>query len=245
MSICKEKQLIEGSDGYSTFFGLTNTELTSVRELIKLQWLSRIEEFNQSLVEKFKSIEMDRYHELSHLLPHEKIWSKSKRILSSDACEKIRQTSLIKSLEAEFGPFLISGEDGIEKEEIYWRIVRPNCASDIGPLHADSWFWSLGNWKTPARHKRIKVWISIYSEAGKNGFKLIRGSHRKQWKYHGEERDGYVKPVFDDDITDLSAEIFPGSPGKAIVFNDNLLHGGVVGETTTRVSLEFTMFVRI
>ena len=37
--------------------------------------------------------------------------------------------------------------------------------------------------------------------------------------------------------------IFSNS-GEAIIFNDQLLHGGVVGKNETRVSLEFTMFVK-
>ena len=33
-------------------------------------------------------------------------------------------------------------------------------------------------------------------------------------------------------------------PGTVIIFNDKLLHGGVVNEgSETRVSMEFTMFV--
>jgi hypothetical protein len=240
----KAADAINGQDGFSTNFGFTENELYKVRELIKSQWLSRIEDFQRGLGKKFETIEMDQYHELAYLIPHEKMWPKSKRILGTDACDIIRQTSLVKSLETEFGSLTISGEDGIEKEEIYWRLVRPISVNDVGPLHADGWFWTLNNWLTPPNHKRLKVWISIYSEPGKNGFKFVRGSHKKEWKYHGEFRDGYVKPVLDEDDSKMECEIFEGVPGRAILFNDNLLHGGVSGGSTTRVSLEFTIFVK-
>jgi hypothetical protein len=53
-----------------------------------------------------------------------------------------------------------------------------------------------------------------------------------------------VKPQIDEDENSLDAIIFDSKPGDAIVFHDRLLHGGAVGGSSTRVSLEFTMFVK-
>ena len=238
------RKMLKGSEGFSTDVRFTAEELAMVRGLIKAQWLKRIEESGAGRSKVFENLEMNRYHEQCHILDHKNMWPKSKRILSADAVKTIRQTSLIKTLEAEFGPFAISGEDGIEKEEIYWRLVRPNGASDVGPLHADQWFWALGHGTTPVGHQRVKVWISIYSEMGQNGFKYVAGSHKKEWRYHGVEKDGFTKPQIDEDESILGAEIFKSQPGQAIVFHDKLLHGGAPGGNTTRVSLEFTMFVK-
>ncbi len=238
------KKILEGPDGFSTGLRFNSDELETVRGLIKLQWLQRIKETSSGLAKVFENLDMNRYHEKSHLLDHKNMWPKSKRILGSDAVQTIRQTSLIKALEAEFGQFEISGEDGIEKEEIYWRLVRPDGLTDVGPLHADEWFWKLGHGQTPVGHQRVKVWISIFSEPGKNGFKFVAGSHKKDWRYHGVERDGFVKPEIDEDEASLGAEFFQGKPGDAIVFHDRLLHGGQPGGTFSRVSLEFTMFVK-
>ena len=52
------------------------------------------------------------------------------------------------------------------------------------------------------------------------------------------------KPKIGISEKDLNVEIFNSQPGEAIVFNDQLLHGGVVGQSKTRVSLEFTIFVK-
>jgi hypothetical protein len=79
---------------------------------------------------------------------------------------------------------------------------------------------------------------------GQNGFKYVAGSHRKKWRYHGVLKDGLMKPQIDEDESALGAEIFMSQPGQAIVFHDKLLHGGAPGGSTTRVSLEFTMFVK-
>ncbi len=235
--------MLEGPEGFNTELRFAADELEMVRSLIKAQYLQRIEESGAGRSKLFASLEMNRYHEQCNILDHKTMWPKSKRILGSEAVKAIRQTSLIKALEGEFGPFVISGEDGIEKEEVYWRLVRPNCATDVGPLHADNWFWALGHGTTPAGHQRVKVWVSIYSEAGQNGFKYVAGSHQKEWRYHGVTRDGFIKPQIDEDESMLDVEIFRSDPGQAIVFHDKLLHGGAAGGNTTRVSLEFTMFV--
>jgi hypothetical protein len=237
-------KMLDGADGFTIDLSLNNEDLSLVRDLIRSQWLKRIDDYKSGLSCQFNSIEMDQYHTLCHLVDHNNMWPKSKRILSKDSLKKLRKTSLFLKLEDEFGKFVISGEDGIEIEEVYWRLVRPDNLNDVGPIHADKWFWDLGHGSTPSGHRRIKVWISIFSEIGKNGFKFIRGSHKKKWRYHGVERDSIIKPQIDEDISTLDAEIFKGHPGQAIIFHDSLLHGGEVGGTTTRVSLEFTMFVK-
>lgn len=238
------KQMLEGPVGFSTDLSFLPSELSMVRKLIKEQWLQRIEESGAGRAKFFENLDMDRYHEQCHDLDHKNMWPKCKRILGLDAVKAIRQTSLFKSLEDEFGSFAISREDGIEEEEVYWRLVRPNEVNDVGPLHADEWFWTLGHGTTPAGHQRVKVWISIYSEIGKNGFKYVVGSHKIKWRYHGVIEDGLTKPHIDEDEATLGAKIFQSQPGQAIVFHDKLLHGGSTGGSTTRVSLEFTMFIK-
>lgn len=238
------KQMLEGPEGFSTELRFTVDELAMVRGLVKSQWLQRIEESGSGLSKVFENMEMKHYHEQCQILDHKNMWPKSKRILGSDAVKAIRQTSLIKALEAEFGLFEISGEDGIENEEVYWRLVRPDGATDVGPLHADEWFWAMGHGVTPSGCNRVKVWISLYSEMGQNGLKFVPGSHKKTWRYRGVGKDGFMKPRIDEDETALGAELFMTQPGQAIVFHDRLLHGGALGGSATRVSLEFTMFVK-
>ena len=113
------------------------------------------------------------------------------------------------------------------------------------PLHADAWFWELGHGATPAGAARVKVWLAIVTEPGLSGLRIVSGSHRREWRFHGEHRHGFVKPQIDEDENELNPQLVPMSPGDAIVFNDRLLHGGAVNQgQKTRVSLEFTMFVK-
>ena len=196
-------------------------------------------------MEKFSELDITRYHELSHLVDHSSILSKINRILPKNAIDFIRSTSLIKKLENIYGYFEMADEENIGREEIYWRFVRPHQASDVGPLHADAWYWELGHGSTPPNVTRVKVWVAIYCEPGLNGLRVVPDSQKKQWKYHSEHRDGFSKPRIDEDEANLFVQLVHTKPGDAIVFNDRLLHGGAINQGQyTRVSVEFTMFVK-
>lgn len=138
--------------------------------------------------------------------------------------------------------------ENVGREEIYWRLVRPNEKNDIGPLHADSWFWELGHGVTPDKVVRVKIWIGIYVDLGFNGFVYIPDSHLKDWPYHAEMKNGFYKPVIDVAEDNLDRLLFESNPGDTMIFHDKLLkllHGGAIGRgNCTRVSLEFTMFVK-
>jgi hypothetical protein len=239
------KQKLTGPAGLSLDLSLEKKELANLRQLIHDQWLERIKTFYPEFVNRFEELGMERYHEASNLLDHGSLWPKEARILPQSAVLKLRKMRFIDQLEDYFGPFEISDEDNVGREEIYWRLVRPNEKSDVGPLHADAWFWELGHGVTPDNMVRVKVWIGIYVEPGLNGFKYLHGSHLKNWPYHMVLKDGLKKPQIDVDEDSLNSLFFLGKPGDAIIFHDKLLHGGITGMgNRTRVSLEFTMFVK-
>ena len=196
-------------------------------------------------VKRFEGCGIERYHEASHLIDHGSVWPKKVRILPQNAVSEIRKMSFVNKLEDYFGSFEISDEDNVGREEIYWRLVRPNEKNDVGPLHADSWFWGLGHGTTPNNMVRVKVWIGIYVEPGLNGFVYVPESHLKNWPYHAVLKDGFKKPKIDVDEGSLNPLLFKSKPGDTIIFHDKLLHGGALGKgNRTRVSLEFTMFVK-
>lgn len=240
---CSIRDAIDGKNGFAKIV-FSSSELDLLRTLIREQWLNRIKEVAADYSEQFEVCPMDSYHKLAHLIDHRRAWPKLERILNQDAVKQIRQLPTLVKLEDAFGKFMISDEESLGRENIYWRIVRPDSPSDVGPLHADQWFWDLGHGETPDHMHRVKVWIAIYCESGKSGFRMVPGSHLCDWPYHGELRDGLTKPVIDIADNELDIQIFNSRPGEAIVFNDRLLHGGFVGGNTTRVSLEFTMFIK-
>ena len=236
---------LDGADGFVTGLHLAPAELQRVKALIERQWLDVLQQHAPDVAKHFGERGIGRYHELAHLVEHAAIWPKRARILPKDAVAEIRQTSLLKRLEAEFSAFEISDEENVGWEEIYWRIVRPGQASDMGPLHADAWFWELGHGTTPADRERVKVWVAVVAEPGLSGLRLVPGSHRRQWRYHGEQRQGMLKPQLDEREEDLDVLLVETQPGDAVVFHDRLLHGGAANQgLLTRVSFELTLFVR-
>jgi hypothetical protein len=239
-----KKKLI-GTPGFSTDLSLKNEELIRLRHLIHNQWIERIKSLAPEQVNRFEELGMKQYHQASKLLDHSSMWPKKVRILPWNAVLEIRKMNFFRQLEDYFGPFEISDEENVGREEIYWRLVRPNEKNDIGPLHADNWFWELGHGAKPDNIMRIKIWIGIYVEPGLNGFVYVPDSHLKNWPYHAELKNGFNKPVIDVAEDKLNRLLFESNPGDTIIFHDKLLHGGAIGRgNSTRVSLEFTMFVK-
>jgi len=149
----------------------------------------------------------------------------------------------MKELEKAYGAFTLSDEEEVGYGEMYWRIVRPDRPTDVGPVHADYMFWDLGHGKMPANSFRVKVWLALFAEKGKSGFQFVPGSHLENIPYIGEKRGLITKPRLLVEAKDLALVPFAASAGDMIVFNDRLLHGGLVGGEKTRISLEFTMIV--
>lgn len=236
---------IDGLQGFATGLCLAGPELARVHALIEAHWLAVLRQHAPEHAETFAEVGLARYHEQAHLVDHASIWPKRARILAAAAVAEIRALPFMRKLAEELGSFEISDEDDVGWEEIYFRLVRPQQDGDIGPLHADRWFWDLGHGVTPPGAERIKVWVAVVCEPGRNGLRLVPGSHRRTWRYHGEERHGMMKPQLDEDERQLNPILLPTRPGDAVVFNDGLLHGGAYNSgETTRVSFEFTMFVR-
>lgn len=236
---------LEKDRGYYLGFFFQENELACVQTWVRNQWLENIKLHSPENLEKFSNLAITHYHELSHLIDHASAWPKINRILPKEAIDYIRSTSLIASLEDVYGHFEISDEEKVGREEIYCRLVRPNQPADVGPLHADAWFWELDHGATPSGVKRVKVWVALYCEPGLNGLRVVPNSQKRNWKYHGEYRDGFSKPQIDEDEATLPVQLLHTNSGDAIVFHDRLLHGGVINRgMCTRVSLEFTMFVK-
>lgn len=233
---------IDGAEGYSLDLKLSNNELGRLRELVRGHWLAIINRNNPDAGQAAKEICMNDYHLIADSVDHDTIWPQTARMLLQSEVNELRSMEFFGELTKEFGPLLISDELGLGYEEVYWRLVRPNKPSDFGPLHADKWFWDVRNFKIPDHLCRIKIWIALYVESGKNGLRLCPGSHNKDFEYTPVFKHGTWKPEFDENKYDLNIELMPTEAGNAVVFHDELLHGGAINlGNSTRVSLEFTM----
>lgn len=237
---------LENGCGYYLDLHFSSAELQQIIGYVREQWLDRIKQKCPAHWQRFSEMGITRYHEISYLLDHGSTWPKEARIFPKNVVEKIRQMSLIKKLEAEYGPIEIVDEENVGYEEMDWRLVRPNEPLDVGPFHADIWFSELGHGVHPSgNRKAIKVWVALCCEPGLNGLKVVPESQKKKWRYHGELRHGFVKPMIDEDEASLSAVLLYTSPGDVVVFHDKLLHAGAVNKGRyTRVSMEFMVFVK-
>lgn len=185
----------------------------------------------------------------STVFSHSAISSKDARLLNPVELSKFMSLDAIAKLRVLIGEFKISDEENIGRPEVYWRLVRPNCDSDVGPLHADGWFWACNpKWQRPSfPHRRWKIWASLETATGESGFKLISGSHRRtDIRYEIRHAGSKLKPSIIDPTGEWSrsAVLAPVAPGEAILFDDLLVHGGAVTRgLIPRVSIEFTCFV--
>lgn len=246
------KAQVFGNVGYSTDMQLTAAELDTFRTLVSEQWLSIINTFHPDLFEEAKKLGIENYHQIAHRVNHQKLWPKSNRVLPQKSVNQIKKLPFLSKLKEEFGEFTISDvydtEQHYGQEEIYWRLVRPNIESDVGPLHKDKWFhgaFNSGYGMFPEDVVTVKLWIPIYCEAGKCGLALGKGSHLKEWKYHIEVIDGIPRPKPDEDLSDAGAQLISSAAGNILIFNEGVIHGGVLNSSDkTRVSAEITMVMK-
>jgi len=217
--------------GYTCADSLTPVELKVIRSFVA-------EEISAATNKSIPEEHIEIYHNLIEPSDHIKLASKDARIFSSSKLEYIQNTELVSALRRNIPGFSITNEENGGDPEIYWRIVRPNQKHDVGPLHADAWFWRMGIGEVDEKSIRIKVWVQI--AGNEPGFVFIPNSHLFEFDYKSNSINGKNKPVFINNLPEHHLERWPVTLGKGIIFNDRLLHGGATSDLTTRASFEFT-----
>lgn len=192
------KQALEGSPGFYTGFHLKPEELSFVRECIAKRKIN----------------------------DHDFIAQKKNRLFSNGEVRKIKEFAFFELVRKELGYFTLSDVcyDGqIEKgrEEVYFRVVRPNEPADVGPMHRDIEHHAKFDGLHTPNEKTIKCWIPIETEPGINGLMVVRNSH----------------------IGDAPLPVLlPLEPGNMVLFNDRVMHGGALNEgKRNRISIEITL----
>lgn len=229
---------IDGEPGYC-LEQLAPAELEFVRTAITAQYLDRLAQLQPDLVPPARTRGIARYHTLPAAFDHAGSWPKATRLLDPKHVADFSRMGFFRRIRNQLGPSAV-----ISHDELNWRLVRPDRPGDVGPLHADKWFWDAGYGygSMPAGYDRFKIWIAVHTEPGANGLCVVPNSHRRPWRHHFEDRDGIRKPVFDEDPESVGAELLPLAAGRMVMFHDELLHGGVVNRgATCRVSIELTV----
>ena len=235
-------QLVEGEGGFSTD-SVSPSDLELFRNVVISHYRNAL--LNSGFEDEAGLNQpIDSYHQLSQKLDHVVIWETKNRVLTEEELETFLSADFFKDMKEQIGEISISDEVGIGHPAIYLRLVRPTPFYDVGPLHVDKWFWDLENIYSPKGYKRVKFWFSLWNEQGLSGLRYVKGSHTQEYEYVGEKRYGRMKPCFDEKKYDLEITPFCSKPGDFLVFNDSLLHGGMIGGGNTRVSFEFTLFIK-
>ena len=146
----------------------------------------------------------------------------------------LRDTSFL-----DYGDFM-TDEEGLGYPNIYWRIVRPNSTSDVGPVHADRWFWDLRGDQFPKTHQRVKTWMPLLQDDSEPSLRLLPGSHSRDFVYGSRvDASGKTRPYLLDHGVESFLIRAPVRVGQAVIFNDKLLHCGT-STAQLRVSIEWT-----
>ena len=237
--------------GFFVDKGLSNEEYLIARKYINNQWIKILSDYSQDIASLIcdNDYEIFDYPKISSFIDHSNVWNKLSRILPIEFSDWFQSSSFYSRITSTFGPFVVSDEEHLGYPNFYWRLVRPYCKSDVGPLHKDSWFWSISDNNhgyDMASNHRIKCWVDIITVPSKNGLLLLPLSHRDtSIKWTPVKRHGTLKPQIQSSIP-MNDLIMPETaPGSAIFFHDDLLHGGSFNQSNSlRVSFEFTIIAK-
>lgn len=169
---------------------------------------------------------------------------KAFRMFDAEAVDRWKDHEFCRRMFGEDGTLFISDEENLGYPNIYWRLVRAGSASDVGPVHADHWFWDLGHGSIPPGYRRVKTWIPLQQDQEHVGLSIGPGTHRMDFRYDKVFKDGKYKPVFERAAVDHLLIPAPVRVGQAVVFHDRLLHGGEVSPRELRLSMELTWVMR-
>jgi ectoine hydroxylase-related dioxygenase (phytanoyl-CoA dioxygenase family) len=145
-------------------------------------------------------------------------------------------------------PVIYEGEIHRGREEVYWRIVRPEHPEDVGGLHADGWY--LDHFRDEQGpliaedEETLKCWIPLECEPGANGLAVVPDSHKQCWGTITECATTLSRPKISIPQPPPST-LLNTPPGNVVLFGDGLLHEGVVNHgTRDRISCEITLVLR-
>lgn len=237
------------SAGYAIERLLSDNELSGLRERINEQILKVLRQHDPQaalFLEKSNN-PLSIYHQIGSRDKHGSCWIKKNRILGEAETEWFENTEGVTQLLSKLGAVRISDEEGIGRSNYYWRITRPSAQEDVGPIHRDEWFWLLNdNFNEDLTGlKRVKVWIAIQTEPGKNGLMVQPYSQqRKDLDWESRASESITKPVLRTHIDPDTMKLLHTPPGYGVIFDDKLLHAGALNQANNcRCSIEFTLLV--
>jgi len=242
------KKILIG-DGFYSDLKISKKDLCLFKKEVSNQYLMRIKRIYPDLYKEAERLQIKNYHLLKNI-NHNKLWHKKYRCLQQKSISLIKKTNFFKDLERIFGKFKLSkvaydSSFSLKRDEIYWRIVRPNNDNDIGEYHADKWFHELMNDNHKAIPKNmisIKLWLPLVHKLKSNDLLLVPMSHKKNYDYEIIDSPNGKKPVLK---TNLRGRQMLEKPNTVLIFNENMIHKGSINKDRyTRISAEITILIK-
>jgi hypothetical protein len=230
-------------NGYAVFDLLNENDLLVTKQLIYETVSENL--LQLGITNPFTSYN-DMHADWSDLF-HAQTIRKKNRLFSSKNSHMFLSIQGIKNLLSAFPEFHLGevtyGRLEVEaREEIYFRIVRPQAVNDVGPLHADCWYHEI--YKNSCDiGGTLKVWISISTEEGLNGLEFAEGSHQYRNSYSVKHSEDGPRPVPSQETNNLSTVLPRIKPGQAFIFPDTAIHRGALNKGNyPRVSIELSLY---
>jgi hypothetical protein len=224
---------------------ITHAELEILRNLVTSHYTEIVRETSR-LDACEAQLRIQDHHLTGGPDLHSRIEAPSTRLLPPESVKKIHLLPFMAVLRELVGLFWFGCVQQIYQEEVTWRVTRPNRDEDVGPWHTDKSFWDLGigaGSEPVGWVERLKLWVPLHSEWGKNGLAIVPGSHRRQVPHVTEFRHGRYKPIYTGDIEAEPQTLISGDDGRAVLFHDALLHRGIPNRGRhCRVSFDATIF---
>ena len=222
------------SDGFKIFKAL---EIYNIfKNTLHDELENKFSKFNLSFSELINYIAFNKFEDIK---------IKKNRLLNKENSKRLEKL-IFNYLNLSENDGFISDEEIIGYPNFNWRLVRGNSPADVGPVHADKWFWDLNkDLELSPNSTRIKVWIPLIQNDTEYSLIVLPGSHKEKYDYDSiiESGTNKIKPLINNKyILKMQPAIIP--IGSLIVFNDNLLHGGV-SVPNLRNSIEFTLIINL
>lgn len=225
------------SIGYASGLILNNQDLKISQDIIT----SHISKINNEFF-TFEDILLCKINQLDDI-----ITNKSKRIFSTEDALKFLSLPSVYMLISKFPALKVSNaldpiKGLIPTPEVYFRIVRPNSGGDLTAGHIDFWFDDLYNLDMNVR-PRLKVWISLFTEPGKNGLLVKPKKDSVGFRYKTINTLYGPRPSLMDP-PEISTYDFPSiKPGDGVIFDcESVLHLGAPNNSQmARISVEIAL----
>jgi len=212
---------------------LDESEVNAIERLI-------IDQINLFTQVKIKSLK--KYHFVSDSVHQQLLSKKDARVFTRKSVEKILLMPFFLELQNRFQEFTISNvvteDNELNAKEIYFRLVRPNCPSDIGCPHCDFWFHNAYNLDYGGPGSTWKCWIPITVESMKSGLEFYPNAALNKVSYSAYNK----KLSCDKNQAALGKSVLvPIQSGDILIFRDDVIHSGAMNRgSETRSSIEIT-----